>query len=172
MARNCIRPQFYGFRPDPTNGNGLPPFIDDDYTDSDDIGPGNGLRRLAAICGRSAWVSVPVLFETPPGYLVGFRDYFNILAGAEIGTQGGPMLYVGNYGASAEGRHDDPHQFFRLADDIDEDGIAGSGFIVDPMATSSCSSPTSTICTRSTSSSTTCGPQHHADRRRRSHVDA
>ena len=45
--------------------------------------------------------SVPVLFETPPGYLIGFRDYLNILADAAIGTQGGPMLYVGNYGMPA-----------------------------------------------------------------------
>ena len=39
-----------------------------------------------------------VNFETPAGYLQGFRDYLNFLAGAAIGTQVGPVAYVGNYG--------------------------------------------------------------------------
>ena len=47
---------------------------------------------------------MPVLFETPPGYLTGFRDYLNFLADAAIGTQGGPILYVGNYGITTEDR--------------------------------------------------------------------
>jgi hypothetical protein len=121
--------QFYGFVPDPTIGNGLPPFIDDDYTDGTDIGPGTG-PIAGADLRAFGWGSVPILFETPPGYLVGFRDYLNLLAGAGIGTQVGPMAYVGNYGASTE---DDefPVEFFRLTDDIDEDGNFGVGFVLD-----------------------------------------
>jgi hypothetical protein len=122
--------QFYGFAPDPALGGGLPPFIDDDFTGPDDIGPGGG---DPADPGTRAfgWGSVPILFETPPGYLVGFRDYLNLLAGAGIGTQVGPMMYVGNYGASQE---DDeiPVDFYRLTDDIDEDGFNGVGFVLDP----------------------------------------
>jgi hypothetical protein len=120
--------QFYGFVPRATDG-GLPPFIDDDYTGGDDIGPGTG-PVAGGDLRAFGWGSVPILFETPAGYLTGFRDYLNVLAGAAIGTQVGPMAYVGNYGASTE---DDtpPIEFFRLADDIDEDGVFGAGFIVD-----------------------------------------
>jgi hypothetical protein len=121
--------EFYGFVPDPANGNGVPPFIDDDYTDGSDIGPGTG--PIAGGDLRAfGFGAVPVLFETPPGYLLGFRDYLNLNAGAGIGTQGGPLLYVGNYGASTED-DDVPIDFFRLADDLDEDLVNGAGFIVD-----------------------------------------
>jgi hypothetical protein len=44
--------------------------------------------------------SVRVNFQVPPGYQLGFRDYLNYLATTTIGTQGGPILYVGNYGAT------------------------------------------------------------------------
>jgi hypothetical protein len=124
--------QFYGFVPIDTNGDGipdgLPPFIDPDYTDGTDIGPGTG-PIAGADLRAFGWGSVPILFETPPGYLTGFRDYLNLLAGAGIGTQVGPMAYVGNYGASTE---DDefPVEFFRLTDDIDEDGNFGVGFVL------------------------------------------
>jgi Putative beta barrel porin-7 (BBP7) len=133
--------QFYGFARVDTNGDGipdgLPPFKNPDYTDGSDIandgtsvfdqsnGPvaGGDLRAFG-------WGAVPVLFETPAGYLFGFRDYLNLLAGAALGTQVGPMAWVGNYGASSE---DDefPVEFFRLTDDIDEDGTFGGGVVVD-----------------------------------------
>lgn len=121
--------QFFGFRPDPTIGNGIAPFIDDDYTDGTDIGPGTG-PTAGGDLRAFGWGSVPVLFETPPGYLVGFRDYLNVFLDASGGTQVGPMMYVGNYGASSEGDDVPPDQF-RWADDIDEDGINGSAIIVD-----------------------------------------
>ncbi len=123
--------RLYGFVPGP-NGE-LPPFIDPDYTGPDDVsGPDRELITADPGLRAFGWGSVPILFETPPGYLVGFRDYLNFLAGAAIGTQVGPMAYVGNYGATAEVDIDDPTiTFFRLADDIDEDGIPGAGFIVD-----------------------------------------
>jgi Putative beta barrel porin-7 (BBP7) len=81
--------------------------------------------------------SVHINFETPPGYLLGFRDYINFLAGASIGTQAGPTVYVGNYGGEQEpglnNQQNVTYTFFRLADDIDEDGIFGSIIIVDPV---------------------------------------
>lgn len=120
--------EFYGFVPRATDG-GLPPFIDDDYTPGDDIGPGTG--PIAGGDLRAfGFGSVPILFETPPGYLFGFRDYLNEFAGAAIGTQVGPIAYVGNYGASAE---DDefPFDFFRLTDDLDEDLNSGIIIFVD-----------------------------------------
>jgi len=125
--------EFYGFgrRAD----GGLPPFIDDDYTGPDDEGPPNR-ELITADPGLRAFGfgSVPILFETPPGYLVGFRDYLNFLAGATLGTQGGPLLYVGNYGLTQEpDTDDDTIPFFRLADDIDEDGTPAAGFLVDPV---------------------------------------
>ena len=63
----------------------------------------------------------------------GFRDYLNFLAGAAIGTQTGPTVYVGNYGGVEEPDTDDnTFTFVRLTDDIDEDGVIGQGFIVSP----------------------------------------
>jgi Putative beta barrel porin-7 (BBP7) len=123
--------EFYGFARVDTNGDGipdgLPPFIEPDYTPGDDVGPGTG--PIAGGDLRAfGFGAVPVLFETPPGYLLGFRDYLNNLAGAQIGTQGGPFLYVGNYGASTED-NDPAFDFFRLADDLDEDGFTGGGLI-------------------------------------------
>lgn len=123
--------RFYGFprNIDPTNG-GLPPFIDPDYTDGSDIGPGGGpiadgdLRAFG-------FGSVPVLFQAEEGYLVGFRDYVNFLENATSGTQGGPFLYVGNYGLDNEpGTDDDTITVFRIADDINENGIPGSTVVI------------------------------------------
>ncbi len=125
----------YGFDPTDqraidTNG-GLPPYISPDYTGGSDIGPGNG--PIAGGDLRAfGFGSVPVLFETPPGYLLGFRDYLNFLAGALLGTQVGPLAYVGNYGASPEAVFDDDTiTVFRLTDDIDQDGIPGAFFVFD-----------------------------------------
>ncbi len=122
--------EFYGFARVDTNGDGipdgLPPFIEPDYTPNSDIGPGpNGAPQAGFDLRAFGFGSVPVLFETPPGYLTGFRDYTNFLADATIGTQGGPFLYIGNYGISLE---DDtlPVAFFRLADDLNGNGVPGS----------------------------------------------
>ncbi len=126
---------FFGFPRDLATGGGLPPFIDQDYTDNDDVndnfplgGDGDtadpGLRAFG-------FGSVPIIFETPPGYLLGFRDYLNFFADATLGTQGGPLLYVGNYGLTSEGGVDDDEiTFFRLADDIDGDGNPAAGIII------------------------------------------
>jgi hypothetical protein len=120
--------QTYGFTPGP-NGE-LPPFIDPDYTGPNDIsGPGRTLITAAPGLRAFGWGSVPVLFDTPPGYLVGFRDYLNNLADSEIGTQVGPMAYVGNYGASVEvGAL--PFIFFRLADDLNGNGLTGGDIVL------------------------------------------
>ncbi len=79
--------------------------------------------------------NVHVNFETPTGYLQGFRDYLNVFAGAAIGTQVGPVAYVGNYGGLQEDDIDDDVQFtfFRLTDDLDEDFIPGAAIIIDPV---------------------------------------
>jgi Putative beta barrel porin-7 (BBP7) len=79
--------------------------------------------------------NVHVNFETPEGYLLGFRDYLNFLAGATIGTQVGPVAYVGNYGGTIEPNTDNNGQitFVRLTDDIDEDGIPGAIIVIDPV---------------------------------------
>jgi hypothetical protein len=121
--------RFYGFARNiiPTGG-GLPPFIDTDYTPGDDIFPPNGVNAGGDL-RAFGFGSVPVLFKTPPGYLFGFRDYLENVGDAAVGTQGGPLLYVGNYGmvGPADFDYDDGEvDFFRLADDIDQDGIFGS----------------------------------------------
>ena len=79
--------------------------------------------------------NVHINFDTPVGYLQGFRDYLNFLAGAAIGTQVGPVAYIGNYGGTVEPNTDNNAQitFIRLTDDIDEDGIIGATIIVDPI---------------------------------------
>ncbi len=122
----------YGFAPNATLGGGVPPFISNDYTDGTDVGPGTGAiadGNLRAF----GFGSVPVLFETPPGFLLGFRDYLNFLGNATTGTQGGPLLYVGNYGLTTEpGTGDTTIPFFRLVDDINGNGVLGSGFILNP----------------------------------------
>jgi hypothetical protein len=126
--------QFHGFARRAADG-GLPPFIEDDYTGPDDQGPPNR-TLISADAGLRAFGfgSVPVLFETPPGYLDGFRDYVNFLADAFTGTQGGPFLYIGNYSAVTPEVVDDDVAvvipFFRLADDIDGDGIAAADVFV------------------------------------------
>jgi len=110
-------------------GSSLPntPPIDPSYT-----GPVSADQLYAFGFG-----SVHVNFATAPGYLLGFRDYLNYLSGATIGTQGGPLLYVGNYGGILEPAIDDDDDvtipFFRLTDDIDEDGIPGAIVIIDPV---------------------------------------
>ena len=60
--------------------------------------PGSQLNDFFAL----GFGNVHVNFDTPEGYLFGFRDYLNFLAGAAIGTQAGPVMYVGNYGGLDE----------------------------------------------------------------------
>jgi hypothetical protein len=124
--------QFHGFVRRAADG-GLPPFIEPDYTGNTDVGPGGGDTADTGL-RAFGFGSVPVLFETPPGYLDGFRDYVNFLADAFVGTQGGPFLYIGNYGAVTPEVIDDDVAivipFFRLADDIDGDGIAAADVFV------------------------------------------
>src|SRR5688572_13096831 len=112
--------EFYGFPRAGFPPGGLPPFIDPDYTEGDDITPGP-VQEVRAF----GWGSVPVLFEMPEGYNVGFRDYLTNLFGAAVGTEWGPIWNIGNYGAIF-GEPDDPDDFLTLADDIDEDGIPGA----------------------------------------------
>lgn len=114
--------QFFGFvaRAD----GGIPPFISPDYTGPDDIGPGTG---ETATPGTRAFGfgSVPVMFETAPGFMKGFRDYMNNFSDSLLGTQGGVYRYVGNYGASQD-PEDLPIPFLHLADDINGNGIMGA----------------------------------------------
>jgi len=120
--------EFYGFTP--RADGGLPPFIDPDYTDGDDIGPGGGPVGESRAFGFG---SVAVLFNVPFGYLMGFRDYLNNLAGAQQGTVGGIYLRVDNYGnpVFVEGNEVDDDVLFRRADDLNENGVWGFGIIVD-----------------------------------------
>jgi hypothetical protein len=66
----------------------------------------------------------------------GFRDYLNNSAGAQQSTVPGPILvvanYVGNYSVMTESNDADTGQFFRRADDIDQDANNGSGIFVLP----------------------------------------
>jgi hypothetical protein len=125
--------QRHGFVPVDTNGDGipdgLPPFIPSDYTTGDDIGPGTGPVGEARAFGFG---SVPVLFETPPGYLQGFRDYLQNLAPAEGGTVAGPILYTGAWGLPVfeDGTAIGDDVIFREADDLDGDGIWGSVLVL------------------------------------------
>ena len=66
-------------------------------------GPDRSGGRLYAL----GFGNVHINFETPAGYLLGFRDYLNFLADAAIGTQVGPVAYVGNYGGLHEDDIDD-----------------------------------------------------------------
>lgn len=103
----------YGFTQD-ANGD-FPPFVDPDYN-AGNAQPG----------GRAfGFGSVPILFETPPGYLLGFRDYMNNFGDAALGTQRGIVAYVGNYGDSVD-PNTLPIPFFHLADDINGNGILGA----------------------------------------------
>lgn len=76
--------------------------------------------------------NVHVNFATPVGYLQGFRDYLNLFAGAAIGTQVGPIAYVGNYGGVDEPDADDDGtiNFVRITDDINENGIFGAAIVI------------------------------------------
>jgi hypothetical protein len=109
--------------------NGLPPIIDDDFTDGTDTVPRSGPVQDVRAFGFG---SVPVNFQAPPGYMQGFRDYLQNAWGAQAGTHFGTLMYVGSYGAVAQepAPGDDP---LRLADDLDEDGIPGAFAVVDPV---------------------------------------
>ena len=115
--------EVYGFIP--RADGGIPPFIDPDSTGPDDVGPDNG--QFADPGDRMfGFGSVPVIFDTPVGYLQGFRDYLNnFFADAALGTQRGPIAYVGNYGMS-EDPDAPPIPFLHLADDINGNGIMAS----------------------------------------------
>jgi hypothetical protein len=77
--------------PDPDYASDL---IDDDGDGMlDGDGPTNDLFALG-------FGSVAVNFTLPtPDFLSGYRDYFNNATGAAGGTQTGPIMYIGNYGA-------------------------------------------------------------------------
>jgi hypothetical protein len=121
---------FYGFQR--RADGGLPPFIDDDYTDGTDIGPGGGDVGEVRAFGFG---SVPVLFEAPEDYFVGFRDYVQNVAAGEQGVIGGPFLYVGNYGIPVFTEPNTVNQgvLFRRADDLNGNGIWGGGLVIDPV---------------------------------------
>ena len=115
--------------PIPTQTVTNPP-PDPDYTNAQ----GNGSAGFATPGDKTfGFGSVHVNFRTPAGYLSGFSDYLNYVAGAAIGTQGGPALYVGNYGQSTESGPPSgttntvpTFTFLRMADDINENGIPGA----------------------------------------------
>jgi hypothetical protein len=125
--------EFHGFSRLDTNADGipdgLPPFIDDDYTPGDDVGPDGGPVQDVRAFGYGA---VPVNFQAPTGYFQGFRNYLINAFGAQEGTQYGPLLYIGSYSAPLPEPDvgDDP---FVLADDLDGDGIPGAFAVVDPV---------------------------------------
>jgi hypothetical protein len=126
--------EFHGFARVDTNADGipdgLPPFIDDDYTDGTDVGPGTGPVQDVRAFGYG---SVPVNFSAPPGYMLGFRDYLQNEWGAEAGTGFGPLMYIGSYGAVAQEPDQGDGPPLRQADDLDEDGIPGAFGVVDPV---------------------------------------
>lgn len=65
--------------------------------DGDGIGDGDGPTNDLFALGFG---SVAVNFNLPtPDFLSGYRDYFNNSVGAAGGTQTGPIMYIGNYGA-------------------------------------------------------------------------
>jgi hypothetical protein len=117
--------QTFGFTQD---ANGVfPPHPDPDYQ-----GITDGSTGTPAAPGDRAFGfgSIPVIFETPPGYLLGFRDYMNNFFGeAALGTQAGIVAYVGNYGRSQDPAAP-PIPFLHLADDINGNGIMASEPIV------------------------------------------
>jgi hypothetical protein len=120
--------QFFGFFPNAATNGGIPPFISRDYTNGSDINAvapaTNGV--IAGASERAfGFGSVPVMFETAPGFMQGFRDYMNNFSDALLGTQRGPLSYVGNYGASAD-PNALPIPFLHLADDINGNGIMGA----------------------------------------------
>jgi len=104
-------------------GNTPPPGIDPNYLNTEGDGPGTVAGGDLKAFGFG---NTHVNFAAPPGFLLGFRDYLNYLAGATIGTQGGPLLYVGNYGAVLEDIEDNQITVFRITDDINENGIPGA----------------------------------------------
>jgi hypothetical protein len=115
--------QTFGLPLGPNGEN--PPLRDIDYRGPDD-GPPLSIGTLAQPGDRAfGFGSVPVIFETPPGYLLGFRDYMNNFSDAIIGTQAGPVAYVGNYGRVTD-PNTLPIPFLHIADDINGNGILGA----------------------------------------------
>ena len=80
--------------------------------------------------------NVHINFETPSGYTLGFLDYLNFFAGSSTGTQVGPIANVGNYGGIVSSSNTEDNTvipFFRLTDDINQNGVPGSIVIIDPI---------------------------------------
>lgn len=78
------------------------PGPDPDYASSLEPGPDGNLQGDGPTNDLFAlgFGSVAVNFNLPtPDFLSGYRDYFNNGVGAAGGTQTGPIMYVGNYGA-------------------------------------------------------------------------
>ncbi len=98
-----------------------PPPVDPNYNPVNNNGTSNPIAGSEFALGFG---TIPVLFETPPGYLLGFRDYMNRLSNDTIGTQRGILSYVGNYGAVGEVTNF-PFLFFHSTDDINGNGVEG-----------------------------------------------
>ena len=112
----------------------IPP-LDPDYTDPTGLNPGGFATPGDKAFGFG---SVHVNFRTPPGYLSGFRDYLNFLAGATIGTQGGPQSV--RWQLRPESTRLTPtirittsrFRSFALPDDINENGVPGAVIVQHP----------------------------------------
>ena len=116
----------------PTQTTTNPP-LSPDYTNNTGTGPGSFASPGDKVFGYG---SVHVNFQTAPGALLGFSDTFNRLAGAALGTQAGPILYVGNYGLSAEASANSTTiPFYRTANDNNGNGIEGARLNADGTIT-------------------------------------
>ena len=154
-----------------TNGGGLPPFIADDYTDGSDIGPGTG-PIAGGDLARSASAPCRFCSKHRPVTSLASAITCNLNAGAAIGTA--RWTATCTLATTVPVTEDDtvPIDFFRLADDLDGDGINGAGFIVDAdgniilLIHRLRRSPQIQHLLRHRNR-----PKHHADRWRRSHVD-
>lgn len=102
------------------------PTIAPDYTDGSDTaqGPVQDIRAFG-------FGSVPMTFDMPADFLVGFRDYLGNITGAENGTQWGPLFRVVNYGAPY-GEPTDVNDVITYTDDINGNGIWGQTVTFDP----------------------------------------
>ena len=114
--------QFFGFAPNAATGRRAPAVYQSRLHGRNGHRSRHRRRRRTAGTRAFGFGSVPVMFETAPGFMQGFRDYMNNFSDALLGTQRGPYAYVGNYGAVPT-RMPCRFRFLHLADDINGNGI-------------------------------------------------
>lgn len=119
-----------------TDTPGIDPFFTGVPIDANANGVGDGSGTTADF-RAFGFGSVPVSFNAPEGFFLGFRDFVINLVGATNGTNTGIInapLNVGSFTEDFDPDDDADLDVGFIVDDIDGDGNPGAVFIIDPVS--------------------------------------